>query len=93
MSAHKKQPTAASEPNAAEQNSKAGIDFSPELIEERIKAILKPFHARISAQTQMMNKLIQDNLARAYPTASARDRWFRPNLHSQTIPELSEACR
>ena len=40
MSAPETQPTVASEPIEAEQIIKAGMEFFPELIEERIKATL-----------------------------------------------------
>ena len=57
MSAHEEQPTTASEWNAAEQISEAGLKFSPDLIQEKIKAL----SCQISALTQMMGRLIQDN--------------------------------
>ena len=39
MSAHEEQPTTASEWNAAEQISEAGLKFAPDLIQERIEAL------------------------------------------------------
>ena len=94
MSTHKNQSTAASKTNAVERVNEAGVEFSLDLIEERIKANLEPFNAQISALRQMMDKLIQDNSATAYPTPSASDRRFpSPDLQSQTIPELPKLCR
>ena len=42
MSAHDEQATEASEVHSSERADKGNLDFSPNLIEERIKASLKP---------------------------------------------------
>ena len=70
MSAQDEQSTAASEPNLAERISKTNADFSDDSIEDRIKANLEPIHAQITVLAQMMDKLIKDNSAKAYSTAS-----------------------
>ena len=61
MSAHEEKSTTASKSNAAKRNNEISTGFSPDLIEERIKANLEPLHAQISTLTQMMDKLVQDN--------------------------------
>ena len=71
-SAHEEQLSEASEAHTTEKDDKANTEFSPGSIEERIKAKLEPLHAQISLLTQMINKLIQDNLARKNPTAGPR---------------------
>ena len=76
MSNHEEQTTAASEPNAVETFCETGTEFPFDLFEERIKANLEPLNAQISALTLMMGKFIQDNSARAYPTASILDHRF-----------------
>ena len=48
------------------------IRFSPELVDERIKASLEPLNAQIFALTEMMDRLIQNNLAKEFTTASSR---------------------
>ena len=47
--------------------------FSPSLIDERIKASLEPLHAQISALMEMMDPLIQSNLAKGPTTANSRE--------------------
>ena len=76
MSAHEEQSTAISEPTIAEWTSGSGTEFSPQLIEERIRANLDPLHAPFPALTHLMDRLIQDNLAGTYPTISTRDCQF-----------------
>ena len=46
--------------------------FFPELVDERIKASLEPLHAKISALTEVMDRLIQSNSANETTTASSR---------------------
>ena len=81
--------TTASELNAAKPNSQAGFAFSLDLIEETIRTKLEPLHAQNSALTQMMDNLIQCNLARAYPMASARDRRFQSEYPLTQDPGIS----
>ena len=94
MSAQEEQSTAASESNAAKRISRTSTEVSPELFKERIKANLEPLHAHITALTQMMNKLIRDNSAKAYSTANTREMYIqRPNLRSEMNPEPPEPYR
>ena len=53
----------------SEENS---MRFSPELVDERIKASLEPLHAQITAVTEMMDRLIQSNSGKEATTASSR---------------------
>ena len=52
----------------SEENS---IRFSPELVDERIKASLELLHPQISALTEMMDRLIQSNSDEESTTASS----------------------
>ena len=52
------------------------MEFSSDLIDERIKTNLEPPHAQNTALIQMVGKLIHDNSAWMYPTASARGHQF-----------------
>ena len=56
-----------------EQNDENSARFSPDMIEERIKANLEPLHAQISALTEMMDRLFQGNSAREFTTASTHE--------------------
>ena len=56
--------------DANEQNDQTSASFSPDMIEERIKASLEPLHPQISAVTEMMDRLIQRYSARKNTTAS-----------------------
>ena len=55
-----------------EGSEKNSIRFSPELVDERIRAILKPLHAQISALTEMMDRLIQSNSTKESMTVGFR---------------------
>ena len=55
-----------------ESNEKNRMRFSPELVDERIKASLEPLHAQVIARTEMMKRLIQSNSAKETTTASSR---------------------
>ena len=67
----------------AEKNSANSKKISTELIEERIRANLKPLSEQISTLTQLLNQVIQDNSAQTTPTAGSRT--HRP----QTGPSLN----
>ena len=67
MFTHEEQSIKVSDAHTAEKS-----DFSPNLIEERLKANLEHLHAQISKMTQMMKKLIHENLARLNLTAGFR---------------------
>ena len=74
MSAHEEQATEAFEVHTAEQGDEGNMEFSPNFVEERIKANLEPIHAQITMQTQMMSELTQYHSARTNHMASPRDR-------------------
>ena len=76
MPTHEEPLTTASESNEAERSDETSMVFSPDLVQEMIKANLEPVHAQISALTQMMAKLIQGYSARDYPTASTGEPHF-----------------
>ena len=76
MSSHEEQSTAASKPNVVNRIRETRTEFFPDLIKEKIKANLEAFQAQKSALTQMMDKLIENDSARAYPTASTRQGWL-----------------
>ena len=92
MFVHEEPSSAACEPNAAELIKEADAQFSSDLIDEKIKGNLEPLHAQNSALTQMMDKLIQDNLAGAYPMEVPAIVGSRPNLRWQPGPERPEPC-
>ena len=58
----------------SEENS---VRISPELVDGRIKANLEPLQAHISALTEMMDRLIQNNLTTESTTASSRGPGFQ----------------
>ena len=66
-----------SDTDTTEQGAEASTEFSPNLIEERMKSDVEPLHAQITTLTQMMSKLIQDNWARVNPLAGSRDHRFK----------------
>ena len=72
MSAHGDENTGESVTGVIEGSEENSIRFSPELVDERIKASLEPLHAQISALTEMMDGLIQSNSAKESTTASSR---------------------
>ena len=57
--------------DATEGNEESSIIFSPDVVDERIKASLEPLHEQISTLTEMMDRLIQSNSARETSTASS----------------------
>ena len=59
--------------DAYEQNDENSARFSPDMIEEMIKANLELLRAQISALTEMKDRLIQGNSAREFTTASAHE--------------------
>ena len=58
---------------ANEQNNQTNGIFSPDMIEEKIKANLEPLCAQISPLRELMDRLIQGNSAREFMTASTRE--------------------
>ena len=55
-----------------ENSEKNSMRFSPELVDEKIKASLEPLHAQITALTEIMDRLMQSNLAKKATPASSR---------------------
>ena len=64
--------TEEAETGVTEGSEESNIGFSPELVDERIKASLEPLHAQISALTEMMHRLIQGNLTTESTAATTR---------------------
>ena len=56
MSTHGEEETGEAETGINEGNEGNSIRFSPELVDERIKASLEPLHAQIFALTEMMDR-------------------------------------
>ena len=71
MSTHGDENTGVAETGITEGSDEGHIRFSPELVDERIKASLEPRHAQISALTEMMDRLIQSTLTTESTTASS----------------------
>ena len=78
MSAHQEEVTGEVEADATEGNEENNVKFSPDLVDEKIKASLEPLHSQISALTETMDRLIQNNSARKFTTASTREPQSRP---------------
>ena len=72
VSAHGDENTGEAETGIFEGSEDNYMRFSPELVDERIKASLEPVHAQITALTEMMDHLIQNNSAKETITASSR---------------------
>ena len=72
MSVSAENSTNLSEPYGAKEIDANDDGFSPELIEERIKANLELLNDYILTRTQLLNQLIQDNSAKITPTAGSR---------------------
>ena len=71
MSAHDDETTEV-ETGIIEDNDENSLRFSPDLVDERIKASLEPLHAQITSLTEMMDRLIQSNSAKENTTTSSR---------------------
>ena len=72
MSTHGDENTGEAETGMIEGREENSIRFSPELVDETIKASLEPLHAQISTLTKMMDRIIQSNLTTESTTASSR---------------------
>ena len=72
MSAHGDENTGGAEMGEIEGGVESSFRFSPDLADERIKASLEPLHSLISALTEMMDHLFQNNSAQEPTTASFR---------------------
>ena len=62
MSTHGDENTGEAETGIIEGSEESRVKFSPELVDERIKASLEPLQEQISALTEMMDRLIENNL-------------------------------
>ena len=72
MSTHGDENTAEAETGIIEGSEENSVRFSPNSVDERIKASLEPLHAQVSALTEMMDRSIQSNLTTESTTASSR---------------------
>ena len=72
MSARGDENTRVAEMEIIEGSDENGMRFSAELVNEKIKVSLEPLHAQITALTEIMDRLIQSNLAKETTTASSR---------------------
>ena len=72
MSTHGDENTGKAVTGTIEGSEANSIRFSPEQVDERIRASLEPLHTQISALTEMMDHLIQKNLTNFSTTASSR---------------------
>ena len=72
MSAHGNENAGEVETGIIEGSEEISIRFSPELVDERIKASLDPLHAQISALTEVMNRFIQNHSTTESTMASSR---------------------
>ena len=77
MSKHENENPEVVESGVTEDSEESNIGLSPVLVEKRIKASLEPLHAQISALTEVMDRLIQDNLTTESMTASTRGLRFQ----------------
>ena len=72
MSTHGDENTGVAETGITEGSEERHIRLSPELMDEKIKTSLEPVHVQISALTEMMDRLIQNNLTTESTTVSIR---------------------
>ena len=72
MSTHGDENTGEAETGMIEGTEKNNMRFSPDLVDERIKASLEPLQAQNSALPEMMNRFIQSISAKESTTVSSR---------------------
>ena len=89
MSAHEGEVTGEVEADVTELNEENSSRFSPELVDERIRASLEPLHAQISALNEMMDLLIQNNSARETTTANTREARYQYESRFSGAPGTS----
>ena len=82
--------TGEAETGIIEGSKENSIRFSPELVDEKIKASLEPLNAQISVLTEIMDPLIHSNLTEQYTTASSRG--FRHQYES-LFSERPGSCK
>ena len=84
MSMHGDENKGEAETGINEGSKNNSIRFSPELVDERMKASLEPLHAKISALAEMMDRLIQSNSTTESMMAGFRGpRHQHESLHSE----------
>ena len=71
MSVHEGKVTKEVKTGIIEGNKENSVNFSPDLVDERIKAGIEPLHTQISTLTELMDRLIQINSARQTTKASS----------------------
>ena len=81
MSMHGDENTGEAGSGINEGSKENSVSFSPELVDERIKANFEPLHAQISAFAEMMDSLIQSNSTTKSTAAS-----FRGPIHHHESP-------
>ena len=80
MSTQGDENTREADPGMNEGSEENSTRFSPELVDEGIKASLAPLHAQLSAPTETMKHLIRSNLAKEPTTACSRGFWYQYEL-------------
>ena len=73
MSAHEEVVIGEVEIDSNEGNEENGVRYSPDMVDERIRANLESLHTQIFALIEMMDRLIQSNSAKEFTTASTRE--------------------
>ena len=89
MTAQGEEATEGVEIDANERNDERSVRFSPDMIEERIKANLEMLLAQISALNEMMDDLFQGNSAKEFTTASTREIRHQSKSPSAEAPGTS----
>ena len=90
MSTHGDENTGKAETGMIEGSERNSTRFSPELVDERIKASLESLHPQITALTEMVNRLIQSNSAKEVTTASSRG---TPHQYESPYSEVSGSSK
>ena len=85
ISAHEEEATGEVETEIIETKGENSMRFSPELVDERIKASLEP----IIALTELMDRLIQSNSAKETTMASSRGTWHQYYSPYSEVPGSS----
>ena len=75
--------------DATKGNEENSLRFSPDLVDEGIKASLEPLHAQFFALTEMMDRLIQSNSARETTTVSICETRYQYESPYSRVPGSS----
>ena len=89
MSANEEEVTGGVETDVKEGNEENSVIFSPDLVDQRIKASLEPLNAQISALTEMMDRFIQSNSARETTTVSTHETRYQYESPFSGAPGIS----